>query len=62
VLDHHLLDGVDAVQVVARPMRVVAEEEVPHGFELEEDLLEPELVGLVQDDEQQLVVGGGIGE
>src|SRR5262249_34015211 len=37
--------------------RVLAEQRA-HGVELVEDLLEPELVGLVDDDEEHLVVGG----
>jgi hypothetical protein len=35
---------------------------VPNGFQLEKDFLKPELIGLMDDDEEQLVVRGRIGE
>jgi hypothetical protein len=37
---------------------VLAAQHVQHRVELPQDLLEPQLVGLVHDDEQVLVVGG----
>jgi hypothetical protein len=51
---------VDALEVMARRLRFPAEQEVADRLQLEQQLLEPELVGLVDDDEQHLVVSGGI--
>ena len=48
------------VQVVARAFGVVVEHAVADRLELEDQLLEPQLVRLVDDDEQQLVVHGRI--
>ena len=36
-------------------------EQRPHAIELVQDFLEPQLVDLVDDDEQQLVVLGAVG-
>jgi hypothetical protein len=56
VLDHDPLDGVDALEVVPRPVRVPRVQGVPNRLQLEQDFLEPELVGLVDDDEEEFVV------
>jgi hypothetical protein len=56
VLDHDPLNGVDSLEVVTGLMRIAGEERVSNGFELEQRILEPQLVRLVDDDEQQLVV------
>lgn len=56
VLDQHPLDRVHAHEQVPRALRSIGEHRVASGFQLEEQLLEPELVGLVHDDEHQLVV------
>jgi hypothetical protein len=53
---------VHALKVMARPMGLPREEGVSDRLELEQDFLEPELVGLVDDDEQELIVGGGVRE
>ena len=58
LLDEDLLDDADAVQVVAREEDVVRVDPIPRRFELKQDDLEPQLVDLVRDDEQQLVVLG----
>jgi hypothetical protein len=47
---------------MARSMGFPLKEGVSDRLELEQDLLEPELVGLVDDDEQKLIVGGGLRE
>jgi hypothetical protein len=56
LLDQDPLDRVDAIQQMARPARVVGVDQRARGLELEQDLLEPELVDLVDDDEEELVV------
>jgi hypothetical protein len=60
VLNHDSLDGVDALEEMPRPMSVPRVQSVPNRLQLEQDFLEPELIGLVDDDEQQLVVSGRI--
>ena len=45
-----------ALQRVLRAMRLVAFEQLRHAIDLVQHLLEPELVDLVNDDEQHLVV------
>ena len=59
--DQHLEDGEDALHRVLRAGGVVDVEQGAHPVELVQDLLEPELVDLVDDDEQQLVVLGAVG-
>src|SRR5687768_1463634 len=54
--DEHLEDGEDALERVLRPVRVIRGEQLAHAIELVEQLLEPELVHLMDDDEQQFVV------
>src|SRR5256885_956290 len=49
-------------QQVTGPFRIPGEHGLADGLQLEQHLLEPQRVGLVEDDEQQLVVGGGIRE
>ena len=62
VLDQDPLDRVDALQVVTRTLGIPFEEAIAHRLQLEQDLLEPELVRLVDHDEEELVVDGGIRE
>jgi hypothetical protein len=62
VLDHHVLDGVHSFPAGGGPPRGYRSPAVPGRLGLVDDLLEPQLVGLVGDDEQGLVVGGRIGE
>ncbi len=61
LVQQQALDLGDAVQVADGAQHVAigddAGEDVDDGVELVEDLLEPQLVRLVDDDEQQLVVG-----
>src|SRR5688500_13279428 len=52
----HLQDGQDALQRVLRAVRVVGREQLPYTIELVQQFLEPQLVDLVNDDEEQLVV------
>jgi hypothetical protein len=51
---------VDAVKKVASALGLLGESQLPDRFQLEDELLEPELIGLMDDDEKQLVVGGRI--
>ena len=60
VLDQDPLDRVDALQIVTRSLGLPSEQAVAHRLQLEQDLLEPELVRLMDDDEEELVVDGGI--
>src|SRR6185295_11463062 len=53
---HHLQDRQDPLQRVLRAVRLVLLEQRAHAIELVEQLLEPQLVDLVNDDEQHLVV------
>ena len=55
-LDHppQTVDG--AAHVVGVVVDPAADEDVTHQVQLEQDLLEPQLVGLVDDDEQHLVI------
>jgi hypothetical protein len=57
-----VLDGMDPLHEVSGPMGVPGEQLLPDGLQLEQDFPEPQLVCLVQDDEQQLVVGGRVGQ
>jgi hypothetical protein len=41
-------------------MRVPRVQGVPNRLQLEQDFLEPQLIGLVDDDEEQLVVSGRV--
>ena len=59
--DEHLENGQDALERVLRPVRVVGLEQQRRAIDLVQDLLEPELVDLVNDDEEQLVVLGPFG-
>ena len=61
MLDQHALDRVHTHQVVPRALRIAGEHPVADRLQLEQQLLEPELVRLVDDDEQQLVVHGRVG-
>jgi hypothetical protein len=61
-LDQYAFDGVDPVEVAANAIGVAPEQAVPDDLQLEQDLLEPELVRLVDDDEEQLVVSRGVGQ
>ena len=56
-VDQHALDGLDPREVVARALGVAVDHPVAHRLELEDQLLEPQLVGLVDDNEQHLIVG-----
>ena len=49
-------------RIVTRPLGVPGEEAIADRLQLEQQLLEPELVRLVDHDEQELVVDGGIRE
>jgi hypothetical protein len=60
VLDQHAFDRVDARQVAPGALAVAREQEIADRLELEQELLEPELVRLVDDDEQELVMHGGV--
>jgi hypothetical protein len=51
-----LLDRVHALEVMARTADPRFEHEGANGVELEQDLFEPELIDLVDDDEEQLVM------
>ena len=62
MLHQHPLDGLDPLQVVAGGERPTGEELVTSGLQLEQDELEPKLEGLVDNDEQQLVMGLGPGQ
>ena len=62
VLDQDPLDRVDALEIVTHSLGVTREEAIADRLQLEEQLLEPELVCLMDHDEQELVVDGGIGE
>ena len=54
--DHDLEDGQDPLQRVLRAMRFLVVKELANAVEFVQQLLEPELVHLMDDDEQQLVV------
>ena len=54
--DHDFQDGQDPLQRVLRAVRFVVFEQLADAIELVQQLLEPELVDLVDDDEEQLVV------
>jgi hypothetical protein len=54
-------DCVHSFEEMASANRVSFEEEPTYRIELEQELLEPQLVHLVNRDEQELVVGGWIG-
>ena len=60
VVDQDAFDRVDPREVVARAFGVVLEQPVADRLELEDQLLEPQLVRLMDDDEQELVVHGRI--
>ena len=55
---HHLQDGENTLQGMLRPVRLIVFEQMPDAIEFVEQLLEPQLVHLVNDDEQHLVVLG----
>src|SRR5712691_762001 len=57
VLDQDPFDGMHPGQVVASPVRVAREHGLPYRFQLEQDLLEPQLVSLLDYGQQQVVVG-----
>jgi len=52
---------VHPIQQMPSPVRVSFEQAVPDGLQLEQDLPEPQLVGLVDDDEEKLVMSGRVG-
>ena len=54
--DQHLEDGQDPLQRVLRPRPLVLAQQRHDPIELVQQLLEPELVDLVNDDEEDLVV------
>ena len=56
--DHHLEDGQDPLEGVARAGAVVPREQPLEVVQLVQDLLEPELVDLMDHDEEHLVVLG----
>ncbi len=56
LLNQHSLDGVNPLKEVPGSDGRALEHQVPDGRKLEQKHLEPELVDLVDDDEQQLVV------
>src|ERR1700687_4208634 len=56
LLNEQPFDYVDRLQVMAREEDVVGVDSVAGGLQLEQHDLEPELIDLVGDDEQQLVV------
>ena len=56
--DEHLQDGEDALHRVLDPRGVAGIQPPDHLIDLVEDLLEPQLVDLVDDDEEHLVVLG----
>ena len=62
MLDQDALDRVHTLQVVTCALGVACEEAVANRLELEQKLLEPELVRLVDHDEQELVVDGWVRE
>src|SRR5436190_9123723 len=53
---HHLENGENALERVLRAVRLVALEQPADAIEFVQQLLEPQLVDLVNDDEQHLVV------
>ena len=67
LLNHDALDLDDAPQSQDRLPELFfrnrrASKGLEHGVELPQDLLEPQLVGLMDDDEEHLVVGGPAAE
>src|SRR6185437_5552827 len=56
LVDQQPLDDVGPAQQLPRPPQLVLGHQVPNGGQLVQELLEPQLVGLVGGDEQQLVV------
>ena len=56
--DHHLQDRQDPFERVLCPGRFVLFEKRLHAIELVQQLLEPQLVHLMNDDEEHLVVLG----
>ena len=59
---HHLENGEHALQGRERARGVLASEQGFQVVELVEHLLEPQLVDLMDDDEQRLVVLGAVGQ
>src|SRR5438552_9794159 len=57
----HLHDCANPLERMNRPEEIARGEISPYFLELMEQLLEPELVGLMNDDEEHLVVLGGRG-
>ena len=57
----HLLDGAYPPEIVGGPVGVAGRHGGPGGVQLVQDLLEPQLVDLMDDDEEQLVVGSRLG-
>ncbi len=56
LLRHHILDALDAGDALEGFAQVISGQQLAGGGELVQQLLEPELGGLVLDDEQHLVV------
>ena len=61
MFDHDPLDDVRPLEEVAGLVRLALSDQVTDRLELEKELLEPQLVDLVDDDEQELVVSGWVG-
>ncbi len=59
LVHQHALDLVAAAQPEAGPVGVAVEHPVPGVGKLEQQHLEPQLIHLVDSDEEQFVVGGG---
>ena len=59
--DQHLEDGEDALQRVLRAIRIARVEQRDHAIDFVQHLLEPQLVDLVNDDEEHFVVFGSFG-
>ena len=59
--DEHLEDRQDSLERVLRTMRLARAQQPRHVIELVQELLEPELVHLVDHDEEHLVMLGALG-
>ena len=59
--DQHLENGEDPLQRMLRPVRIARLEERDDVIDFVQHLLEPQLVDLVNDDEEHLVVFGAFG-
>jgi hypothetical protein len=59
--DEHFHDRQDPLERVLRAVRLVAAQQRRDAIELVQQLLEPQLIDLVDDDEEQLVMLGSLG-